>query len=415
MKIVLANSSFGGGGITTYAHELINCLTEDYELTVLLGDDSKYPINNPKANILYYDCDLLTVENAQTFIHLINEGIKPDILISSSALIISVIAPFLLDSIKIFTISHSGKLFRSDIAAVNHKYLDGIIAASSNYNKVYLHHRFNVPMDKMDVVYNFVRDYEGIEQIIEEKNKSEEFIIIYPCGGAAGKAPDVVLKIAHELSKTNYKFKFYWTGKTLMPFKTLLRFFKKKDFKEYMPKDERFIFPGRFPRKDDIDKLMAKSDVLLFPSRNEGCSMTLLEALRDGTIPFVTEHKHSSREIIKDDDNGFVVNHEDINRFVKELCSLMSDKKHKALIAGNARKSYLKGFTFDIWSRQIANVLKKSTTHTKRNCRVSRFQLKRNIIRIKMLWKYDLVLRFFILYWPVLRVMMFWNNKQNQI
>ena len=162
MKVLLANSSFGGGGITTYAHELINCLTEDYELTVLLNDDSKYPINNPKANILHYDCDLLTVENARIFIHLINEEIKPDILICSNALIISVIAPFLLDSIKVFAISHSGKLFRSDYAAINHKYIDGIIAASSDYNKAYLHHRFKVPMDKMDVIYNFVQDYDGI-------------------------------------------------------------------------------------------------------------------------------------------------------------------------------------------------------------------------------------------------------------
>lgn len=411
MKVLLANSSFGGGGITTYAHELINCLLEDYELSVLLGDDSKYPINNPKANILHYDCDLLTVENARTFIHLINDEIKPDILISSSALIISVIAPFLLDSIKIFTISHSGKLFRSDYAAINHKYIDGIIAASSDYNKEYLHRRFNVPISKMDVIYNFVRDFGGIESILESKNETENFIIIYPCGGAAGKGPDVILKIAHELAKTDYKFKFYWTGKTEMPFKTLLRFFKKKDFKEYMPKDNRFYFPGRFPHKEDIDKLMAESDVLLFPSRNEGCSMTLLEALRAGSIPFVTEHKHSSREIIQDGKNGFVINHNNIDRFVKELCMLMDDRERKVRIGQNARESYLKGFTYDVWSKKLAKVLKKETEHTKRKNIISNFQLKKNILWVKWLWNYDLVLRFFILYWPVLRTMMFWKKK----
>lgn len=411
MKVLLANSSFGGGGITTYAHELINCLTEDYELTVLLNDDSKYPINNPKANILHYDCDLLTVENARIFIHLINEEIKPDILICSNALIISVIAPFLLDSIKVFAISHSGKLFRSDYAAINHKYIDGIIAASSDYNKAYLHHRFKVPMDKMDVIYNFVQDYDGIEHLIEEKSKSKDFIIIYPCGGAAGKGPDIILKLAHELVKTDYQFKFYWTGNTEMPFKTLLKFFKKKAFKEYMPKDDRFVFPGRFPHKDDIDKLMAKSDVLLFPSRNEGCSMTLLEALRAGSIPFVTEYKHSNREIVRDGENGFVINHDDIDRFVRELCALMNDRKRKATMGQNARTSYLKDFTYEVWSKKVAKVLKKKTEHTERKKRISDFQLKKNILWVKWLWNYDLVLRFFILYWPVLRTMIFWKKK----
>ena len=382
MKILLANSSFGGGGITTYAHELINCLTQDYELTVMLGDDSKYPINNPKVTVYHYDCDNLTVKNARAIISLINETIRPDIIIASNALIIPIIAPFLLNTIKIFTISHSGKLFRSDYSTINHRYLDGIIAASSEYNKAYLHRRFNVPLKKIEVIYNFIRDYNGIEAVIKEKKESDDFIITYPCGGAAGKGPDVILKIAHELSKTDCKFKFYWTGKTMMPFKTLLNFFKKKDFKEYMPKDNRFVFPGRFPHKDDIDKLMAKSDVLLFPSRNEGCSMTLLEALRDETIPFVTEHKHSNREIVKDGVNGFVINHKDIKRFVNEICLLMKEKEQKDLMMINARASYLHDFTYERWNEQIAKVLLKETNHLLRKEKISNLCLAFYILRI---------------------------------
>lgn len=409
MKVLLANSSFGGGGITTYAHELITCLTEDYELTVLLGDDSEYPINNPKAQILHYDCDKLTVENARLFIHLINKDIKPDILISSNALIISVITPFLLNSIKIYTISHSGRFFRSDYAAVHHKYLDGIIAASSKFNKEYLNKRFKVPMEKIEVIYNFVRDFNGIENIIEKKHRNETFTIVFPCGGAAGKGPDIVLRIVKELAKTDKDFKFYWTGNTKMPFKTLLKFFKKKDFKDYSSNDDRFIFPGRYPNKNDIDELMANSDVFLFPSRNEGCSMTLLEALRDGTIPFVTEHKHSSREIVKDGVNGFVVNQCDIKRFVNEIIELMNDKERKCCMSNAARESYIKYFTYEVWNKQIANILSKKQNHINRSEKVRDFEIRKNIIYLKWLWKYDNLLRFMSLYWPVLRTMIFWK------
>ena len=109
MKILLANSPFGGGGITTYAVQLIKCLSADSELTVVLSDDKIAPIKDERVKVLYNDTKLLTIKNACYFIDLINNIIKPDVVIASAAPIIPVIAPFHNDSIKIITVSHSGR------------------------------------------------------------------------------------------------------------------------------------------------------------------------------------------------------------------------------------------------------------------------------------------------------------------
>lgn len=53
MKILFATSSFAGGGITSYAHEVINNYALNHEVCVFIGDDSKSPLN--KSNMKIYN------------------------------------------------------------------------------------------------------------------------------------------------------------------------------------------------------------------------------------------------------------------------------------------------------------------------------------------------------------------------
>ncbi len=111
MKVLLVNSPFGGGGITTFANQLIACLSGDTELTVVLGDDKKAPITNPLVKVIYHDTMSLTVDNAMYFVDLINNIEKPDVVIVSTAIIIPIIVPYLNDNIRVMTVSHSGRFF----------------------------------------------------------------------------------------------------------------------------------------------------------------------------------------------------------------------------------------------------------------------------------------------------------------
>ena len=121
MKILLASSSFAGGGITSYAHELINCYSEGNDFSVIIGNDEQCPIIKTGVKVYKYNCSDISFSNIRSIIKLINEEICPDILISSCAKVIALALPYLNDSIKIITVSHSLKYIEADIAAFNYQ------------------------------------------------------------------------------------------------------------------------------------------------------------------------------------------------------------------------------------------------------------------------------------------------------
>ena len=101
MKILLCSSSFGGGGITSYAHELKGNYSIGNEFCVMLGNEKKSPIQNRNIRIMYYDMSNISIQNQRTILKVINEDIKPDIIINSFATVISLIAPYLSNNIKL--------------------------------------------------------------------------------------------------------------------------------------------------------------------------------------------------------------------------------------------------------------------------------------------------------------------------
>lgn len=93
MKILIANPALGYGGITTYFKELIKCLSLEHNLTVVLADDAVSPINEKGVTVMYHDTQELSIGNALFFINLINNELRPDLVISSQGLIIPIIVP----------------------------------------------------------------------------------------------------------------------------------------------------------------------------------------------------------------------------------------------------------------------------------------------------------------------------------
>ena len=93
MKILLASSSFSGGGITCYAHEIINNYSIDNDFSVIIGNDDQNPITKEGIKVYKYNCSDISFENISRIVQLINDEIKPDVLISSCAKAISIALP----------------------------------------------------------------------------------------------------------------------------------------------------------------------------------------------------------------------------------------------------------------------------------------------------------------------------------
>lgn len=402
MKVLLANSSFRGGGITTYATQLIDCLSTDTDLTVVLGDDKAAPIKDSRVKVLNYDTKSLTIENCLCFIHLINNELKPDVIIASAATIIPVIAPFLSDNIKVFTVSHSGRFFHSDYSAVNHRYLDGIIAASSDYNKKYLEKKFHINDEsKIKVIYNFMNEDDEIENLRLTKKDQKSISIMYAGATSVHKSPELVAKIVRNLLKTDLDFRFYWTGNPTIPLTTtVFKHSKLKTIQQLLPQDDRLIFPGRIPSKREYDRLLGSANIMLAPSKNEGCSMAVLEGHRSGSIFVVADYGNSNREIVEKGDSGFVINHKDVNAFVRVISSIISNPQEYSEIYENSHNNFKNLLTYNIWRKKIFDVLNGHSNHERRRAEISKVSLRWSILRMKWLQKKSLFDVFFQLSLP---------------
>lgn len=418
MKVLLANSPFLGGGITTYATQLIQCLSGDTDLTVVLGDDKAAPIKDPRVKVLYHNTKLLSISNALFFIHLINDDIKPDVIIASAATIIPVIAPFLDDGIRVFTVSHSGKFFMSDYSAINHKYLDGIIAASSDYNKQYLERKFHIEnKNKIKVIYNFMDGDDDIEALRFEKSTQNPISIVYAGATSVHKSPELVAKIVNRLLSTDLKFKFFWTGNNPMPLsKTIFKYSKLKSVEQLMTKDERLVFTGRIPSKQEYDKLLGSANIMLAPSKNEGCSMAVLEGHRAGCIFVVADFKNSNSEIVRKGNSGFIVDHRDVDKFVDIISDIIKNPQAYTEFYKRSHNTFTSLLTYPIWRTKIFEVINGEYNHKKRKSAVSKTSILYGIMRMKLLQKESLYNVFFLLTLPS-SLSLYWQyrtNKRNQ-
>lgn len=387
MKILFATSSFGGGGITSYAHEVINNFSKDNDFSVLIGDDKVSPITTPGVKIYKYECRDLSVNNALAVIDVINNEIRPDLILSNNAWIISLVAKYLDNNIKIVTLSHSLRYEEADMAAIAYKYVDKVIAASSIYNKEYLKKRFSIDGEKIDIILNFVEELPDAEVWRRKKiENTSPCLIAFPGGASGSKSPDIVLKIALELAKTDLNFVLNWNKKTQITGKNL-GFLNIRDIKDFIS-DERIKFLGRLPTRQDAIDLISSAHIFLAPSRREGCPIALLEAMRAGTIPLVADFDVANKEMIKDGYNGFIIGHNDIQGWVNRIRDIVENPHKYDSIYENSYNSFKELYTYPVWKKNMEKALSEcQNNHTLRKKKVSKIELTFKI----MYYKFDLL------------------------
>lgn len=353
MKILFATSSFGGGGITSYAHEVIDCYKSHHEIVVMVGDDSKNPILDETIKVFRIECNDLSYLNAQKALRLIVDEINPDCIINSNAKLITLLTPYLPNNIKVLSVSHSLKYIEADTAGVNSSFIDGIVALSE-HAKEYLDLAFHIE-DKnfVKVVPNFMRGIDNADVVLKEKINNKTQIIVFAGGGSPVKSPDLVAKILKKLLETDLNFKFYWIGASTPPLHKLSLF---HDLSELFKKDPRLVFTGRLTR-EKCQKIIASANIYLFPSRREGCPMSLLEAMRVGTIPIVADYPHANIEIINNGMNGYVIKKDDISGFVERIRNIIENPENYSNIYHNSYMTYKTGFTYGIWKERMNDLI----------------------------------------------------------
>ena len=381
MKILLATSAAipSGGGIASYNQELLQLLGKDNEFHLLTSAD-EHNVEGYLSTECVYRININDYNIARLVIDKINSK-QFDLIINSDSELVSISAPFL--KAPIITVAHFVNGILADRAGINSEYVNTIISLSY-YGKAYLEKKFGITdASKVKVVYNFVR-----KKCFESgKENNRKLVIVYPGGTSIKKSLDVVMDVAYRLKRTKLDFIFYWLGNTILP-SANFSIFGVKDLRQMLHDDPRFVITGFVPREQS-ESIISSANVFLLPSRGEGCPMTLLEAMRAGCIPIVSDAKHGSRELVEKSNFGFVIKQGDS----KAICSLIND-----IICNHDRyrEYYLgtKQFSDDElspqkWGDQMSVIIKQAVDSTRTTEIFSEFSYKTSLLKYKRLLKQD--------------------------
>lgn len=381
MKILLATSSVTpNAGIPSYNREICSMLTKDNEMHLLVEEDIySYPgylkvfsishINESS----YRDCSNLLIK--------INSE-KYDLIINSNSHIMARLAPFINDSTKIITVSHSLRYTDSDNAVFNNKYIDYIIALSE-YNKKHISHKWGVS-DKVNVIYNFVEDVPNSHEMRDSKKNNEVIKIVYAGGTAPSKNPELVLRVLSELLQTDLNFHFVMMGVKTPPIKRYQPF---SDVSILIPNDDRVVFTGKIPH-DEASKLIRECNIFFAPSRREGCPMALLEALSVGVIPIVSDYKIANKEIITDGENGFVINHKKVEEFVCRISDIIKNHSNYLNVYDKSFHTFQEKLSYAVWEEKMKGLFSASKkNHRERKVKMSKSAFFYNKMRFNLMHK----------------------------
>jgi len=86
----------------------------------------------------------------------------------------------------------------------------------------------------------------------------------------------------------------------------------------------------------EVLKTMREHDVLVFPSLFEGFGMVITEAMSQGT-PVITTNRTAGPDLIKNEENGWIIEAGSTNSLVKVLVQLLENRKYTREIGMNAQ------------------------------------------------------------------------------
>ena len=354
MRIAICSSSFirEGGGISAYTQEIAKILAyAGHEIFVISteNDIPQYWKHDDKLQIKAFGIKIPSKKEQQIasakvmFEHIVT--FDPEVLISSDHIWLTSLFPCFADKRIKITISHflDGPIALS--AACRPKHTDWIVAVSEAGRK-WLINNTDVEPEQVKVIYNTVSDnIKNNSGINKFRDKSSALTIVYPGGGKAQKGADVVLEIICHLIKTNIEWKILWIG----PINFIKKFIPKKCM-------DNIVLIGSISRSESV-KYISESDFLLLPSRGEGCPIALLEAMKAGTIPIVSDCPSAMKEIIMNGENGFIIPLDNVKQVIEYLKSIVSLPESVKSLMIETQKDFKEKLAPSHWLKKMTELI----------------------------------------------------------
>lgn len=361
-KILLISPSSGVGGAESVLIDLINGLKDNYELFLITHRGSnKLLLKNEYVRRIfvtqYFNGALETSLNLLNILILPIGVIKNffltvsiikrnniDIVISNSGTIFYPALASKFCGINIFTILHEkieNNFWRKLFFKINEKYSKNIIFVSS-----FLENQF--PETKKSIVINPGLPEQIQKELSQVRHEEHQKLIIGHVGTIyPTKGTDIFVKSAIETCLKSKDLKFHVYGKIL----------DKKYFNSIQNEVKACNLNNRinfFHDKQTVE-IFSGIDLLVVSSRFETYGLVILEALASG-VPVISFDVGIANEIIKNGENGFLIESKDPEAISLKLLALETDRNKLKIMSASAHRQSLSNSTAS-FSEQLSHII----------------------------------------------------------
>ena len=162
------------------------------------------------------------------------------------------------------------------------------------------------------------------------------------------KGPEKFVEIAKLILKEKPNYVFVILG----PDEGMLEIVKQK-----IGNEKRIILLPAIRDRKEIIKMYQTADVYVMPSYREGLPLTLFEAMASG-LPIVASPVNGIPYEMKNQENGFLVNHGDNKKFKEKIIELIDNLKLRKQISNNNLKK-AKNYNWDLINKKTMEIYKK--------------------------------------------------------
>ena len=365
------------GGAQTHLLEIVNGLKENFDFCVIVGEAGFLKDNLEEAKQEYKILpelirEISPAKDFQSLIALIKliKEIQPDLIHchSSKAGIIGRLAAFICNKPSIFT-AH-GWAFHPEvkpaqriialISEIIMSWLTQRIICVSDFDKKLAQSVKLIPHSKLQVIHN------GISQLISSEKEEQDLIsgnlflqtrsklnILMVGRFAEPKRQDLLIQVFAKLDleiRNKANLLFAGNGPLLS---------QSKQLTEQLGLKNQIHFLGEIR---NIADLLNSADIFVLLSGREGLPISIVEAMRAG-LPVVASDVGGISELIQDQKNGFLIQHNQFDLIINCLQTLISSESLRKQMGMTNRKIFEEKFTSEKMLRTLAQVYGDCITH----------------------------------------------------
>lgn len=206
---------------------------------------------------------------------------------------------------------------------------------------------FGIPQKKVAVIPNGI----GISRFNRRENVSKEKNSIVTVGRLVKQKGHIYLiQAMKKVAKETPKAKLYIVGDG--PYKTTLESFITK-----LGLKNNVILIGNLPEEEKVQMLL-KSEIFALTSLQEGFGIALLEAMACG-LPLVVSDLPVFRELLRDGQNGFLVETANPKETAEKITHLLHSKS-KIEEMSKINRKHVEKFDWNVSTQRLEDIIRKN-------------------------------------------------------